>query len=74
MSDLAISNIRELDMNEIQQVNGGIYVPIGSTFGALGATLGLGSFGAQQAGYPNLAASLGWGSGIFSAIGAWFSF
>ena len=73
MSYLEISNIRELDMDEIQQVSGGIYIPIGPTFGALGSSLGLGALATQNS-YPNLSSSLAWGGGIFSAIGAWFSF
>ena len=68
MSDLAISNIRELDMDEIQQVSGG-YIPIGPTFNGLGIGLQGASIAAANAGYPNLANSLNWGSWVFSGFG-----
>ncbi|MCR1347451.1 MULTISPECIES: class IIb bacteriocin, lactobin A/cerein 7B family [Acidithiobacillus] len=71
MSDLAISNIRELDMDEIQQVSGG-YIPIGNAFGALGLGMQGASLAAAQAGYSNLATSLNWGSLVFGGFSAYF--
>ncbi len=69
MSDLAISNIRELDMNEIQQVSGG-YIPLGNAFGALGLGMQGASVAAGQAGYSNLANSLNLGSLVFASFSA----
>ena len=67
MSDLTISNIRELDMNEIQQVSGG-YIPIGPTFTGLSFAL-QGASMATKDSYPNLSNSLNWGSWVFSGFG-----
>ena len=71
MGDLAISNIRELDMNEIQDVSGG-YVSPTAFFGAGSAALQLGSLAAGNAGYNSLSNSLGWGSATFAGFAAYF--
>lgn len=68
MSELAMSNIRELDLSEIEQVSGG-YIPIRPTFTALSFGLQGASIAAGNAGYPRLSNSLNIGSWVFGGFG-----